>query len=117
MSKNKLILKFIPLVLFLWFFTTGLNGFAQITDSTNSRNAEVYPNPFTSTLTIETHKVPEDIEEMTIYDALGNVIQVFNEQERQVQELEFNGASLSNGPYIFFIRTKEETESIVIQKI
>lgn len=116
MSMNKIILKFIPFVLFLWCFTASVNGFAQVSDST-SLNAEVYPNPFSSTLTIKSHKQVENIEEIAIYDALGNVVQVFDQQDWQEEEFEWNGGSLPNGPYIFYMRTKEETESIVIQKI
>ena len=121
MCMSHIIRKCIPLVLFLCFFIPSRESFAQITDSTTAKT-EVFPNPFSSTITVQTNKVVETIEEISIYDAIGNLVYVFEESQWQEEEFTWNGQSNTGvavpaGPYIFYIRTRDETQSILIQKI
>ena len=107
----------IPLFSILFFGWSGSTAFAQIAnDSTEVRKAIVFPNPFSGEVTIQINKIIEDIEEVIIYDYLGSIIFTFGPADWSQGIIEWNGANLSNGTYIVFIRTREDNESILIQK-
>lgn len=118
----KLIKYFTPLFVCLGFLITNTSCWAQSESDSTSLAAVAYPNPFSETLIIEHNKSPENIEEIAIYDALGNMIYVFSESEWWDNNLitwsgESNtGLPSPGGIYILNIRTKDETESILIQK-
>jgi len=119
---SNFIRKIIPIVLFSWFFAMSVESNAQITDSSDVRGMDVFPNPFISTLTIRTNKIPTTIQEIVIYDALGNLVHIFDSADWQEESFVWGGGSntgvtVSTGTYIVNIRTEDETESILIQKI
>ena len=92
-------------------------------DSLQFKDADVFPNPFQSQLTINHNKNPENIEEIVIYDALGNVVYVFQSSDWMASNtLTWDGTSttgqqLPNGMYFVQLLVREESESILVQKI
>ncbi|MFM2395096.1 MAG: Secretion system C-terminal sorting domain [Bacteroidota bacterium] len=104
----------------IWCFAQ-TSGFSQ-TDTTTFVPSQVYPNPFTSNLYIKLNKNPKDIKEISIYDAIGNLVFSFDITEIDENIIiwngtNFSGASVSNGVYICYIRSRKRTESFKIQKL
>ena len=90
-------------------------------DDSTFVEASIYPNPFKNELTIQHNKCIDSLQEVAIYDALGNTIYIFSRDEYQEtlmtwDGLGYNGSSVNNGTYICHIRTNRKTESFLIQK-
>lgn len=96
------------------------NAKAQTTDSTFVA-ALVYPNPFNNKLTILHNKSASNLVEVSIYDAIGNLVYSFPKAEFTDKVMvwnafNFNGSTVNSGTYICYIRTRKKTESFVIQR-
>ncbi len=101
----------------LFFFSNTL----QAQSNNTFVPSEVYPNPFSSKTRIKLNKKIETIEEISIYDAIGNLIFSFKLNGVEEDFVEWNGTnfggnSVNSGTYICFIRTTKRSESILIQK-
>jgi hypothetical protein len=84
-------------------------------------SAVVYPNPFSSKVSIKHNKKEGQIQEVSIYDAIGNEVFSFSREEFENPILiwygtNYGGASLSSGTYICYIRTRKRSESLLLQK-
>lgn len=120
--RPKQIYRALSIALFVMVSSLFTNLNAQTTDSTAFVAAVVYPNPFTSKIHIKHNKIVEFIEEVSIYDAIGNLIYSFDISNDVESILEWNGttfggSSVNSGTYICYIRTRTKTESFLIQKI
>lgn len=109
----------VPIFFVVLFVCTSSMSYGQ--DTIQVRKTELFPNPFSSALTIIPHKIPDDIREISIYDPLGNLVHSFGEEDWQQTEFKWNGQSstggtLTRGTYIFLIRTKDKSESLLVQK-
>lgn len=103
-----------------FLFLLQSNSYSQTNDSVFVA-ATIYPNPFYSTLTIKHNKTIEDLEEVAIYDAIGNIVFSFSredyEQDQMIWEgVNHNGSTVNAGTYICHIRSRKKTESFLIQK-
>jgi hypothetical protein len=83
--------------------------------------ATVYPNPFSSKVSIKHNKKEGQIQEISIYDAIGNEVFSFSREEFDNPILtwygtNYGGVSLSSGTYICYIRTRKRSESLLLQK-
>jgi Secretion system C-terminal sorting domain len=93
---------------------------AQSTDSLYVP-ATVYPNPFSSKVSIKHNKKEGQIQEISIYDAIGNEVYSFPKEEFDNSILvwygtNYGGVSLNSGTYICYIRTRKRSESVLLQK-
>jgi hypothetical protein len=79
-----------------------------------------YPNPFNPTTTIR-YELPQDgIVKIEVFDILGQKIRTLLNEHKKADryELEFNGANLSSGVYLYSIRVNDfiETKKMVLIK-
>lgn len=110
----------IPILFVVLLIGTSQHTYGQ--DTLQVRKTEVFPNPFRTSLTIIPHKRPADIQEITIYDPIGNLVFSFSQEMWQKREIQWNGTSssggsIARGTYIFLIRTKDKSESLILQKL
>lgn len=75
--------------------------------------AQNYPNPFNPTTTIEYSIIKSGNAKITVYDVNGRLVSTLinNNHNPGSYKVDFDGASLSSGIYIYKIETKEFTDS------
>lgn len=108
-----------PILLLGALLTLHTDGYCS--DDTTFVAAAIYPNPFRNQLTIEHNKCIDLLQEVAIYDAIGNNVYIFSRDEYLEKAMTWdgnnqNGSSVNSGTYICHIRTNQKTESFLIQK-
>ncbi len=97
---------------------TVTRGIHDISEFSNEPSVIIFPNPFTTSTTIEYElKQPEKVT-LTIYDYLGK--QVYQTQENQSQgqqQLIWNAEGLPAGIYFCVIRTNQGTQTTKLIKL
>ena len=96
----------------IWEFFNKFSLNTGIHEAATSLNAQVYPNPFNSNLTIKTEN--ESKSTVKIYSADGKLIV---SSEFNAEKIHLNTSTLANGIYFLHIFSNDKIESFQIFKI
>lgn len=87
-------------------------------DSHFTRSLNIHPNPFSSSISIKYELKQPEVVTLTIYDNLGNQLEVITENQSQgLQKVSWNAERLPDGIYYFNLRTGDQIANGKMVKI
>jgi len=103
----------------VWRLNLGILSSINDNESQNSEFALVcYPNPFTTSTTIEYQLTQPSAVQLTIYDYLGKQVEVIGKKQAQgKQQITWNAEGLPAGVYFCVIKTNQGTQTTKIIKL